>query len=50
MDILAIFEMDMKKKNWFFAGDPAVEDFEGSHLVFVAAGRDPFDVITNAVM
>ena len=38
-----------EKKNWFFAGDPAVEDFEGSHLVFVAAGPDPFDVITNAV-
>ncbi|XP_065624439.1 probable galactinol--sucrose galactosyltransferase 1 isoform X3 [Quercus suber] len=31
------------------SGDPAVEDFEGSHLVFVAAGPDPFDVITNAV-
>ncbi len=34
---------------WFLAGDPAVEGFEGSHLVFVAAGPDPFDVITNAV-
>ncbi|KAK9268321.1 hypothetical protein L1049_000069 [Liquidambar formosana] len=31
------------------SGDPAVEGFEGSHLVFVAAGSDPFDVITNAV-
>ncbi|KAJ9568152.1 hypothetical protein OSB04_004118 [Centaurea solstitialis] len=31
------------------SGDPAVKDFEGSHLVFVAAGSDPFDVITNAV-
>ncbi|KAA8530981.1 hypothetical protein F0562_005652 [Nyssa sinensis] len=31
------------------AGDPAVEGFEGSHLVFVAAGSDPFDVITNTV-
>ncbi|XP_076935176.1 putative galactinol--sucrose galactosyltransferase 1 [Bidens hawaiensis] len=31
------------------SGDPAVKDFEGSHLVFVAAGPDPFDVITNAV-
>lgn len=30
-------------------GDPAVDSFEGSHLVFVAAGNDPFDVITNAV-
>lgn len=26
-----------------------MQDFEGSHLVFVAAGPDPFDVITNAV-
>lgn len=32
-----------------FVGDPAVKDFEGSHLVFVAAGPDPFDAITNAV-
>ncbi|KAJ0920670.1 putative glycosyl hydrolase 36, aldolase-type TIM barrel, glycoside hydrolase superfamily [Helianthus annuus] len=31
------------------SGDPAVKEFEGSHLVFVAAGPDPFDVITNAV-
>ncbi|PPS12045.1 hypothetical protein GOBAR_AA08598 [Gossypium barbadense] len=31
------------------AGDPAVDEFEGNHLVFVAAGSDPFDVITNAV-
>ncbi|XP_057983468.1 probable galactinol--sucrose galactosyltransferase 1 [Malania oleifera] len=31
------------------SGDPAVDGFEGSHLVFVAAGCDPFDVITNAV-
>ncbi|KAG5235966.1 alkaline alpha galactosidase family protein [Salix suchowensis] len=31
------------------SGDPAVQTFEGSHLVFVAAGSDPFDVITNAV-
>ncbi|KAK4341952.1 hypothetical protein RND71_037768 [Anisodus tanguticus] len=31
------------------SGDPAVQDFEGSHLVFIAAGPDPFDVITNAV-
>ncbi|XP_071702954.1 probable galactinol--sucrose galactosyltransferase 1 isoform X2 [Rutidosis leptorrhynchoides] len=31
------------------SGDPDVKDFEGSHLVFVAAGSDPFDVITNAV-
>lgn len=32
-----------------FTGDPAVDEFEGSHLVFVAAGPNPFDVITNAV-
>lgn len=32
-----------------FAGDPAVNGFEGSHLVYVAAGPDPYDVITNAV-
>ncbi|KAK6149464.1 hypothetical protein DH2020_016989 [Rehmannia glutinosa] len=31
------------------SGDPAVQEFDGSHLVFVAAGSDPFDVITNAV-
>lgn len=31
------------------SGDPAVKEFEGSYLVFVAAGLDPFDVITNAV-
>ncbi|CAI9760352.1 unnamed protein product [Fraxinus pennsylvanica] len=31
------------------SGDPAVQEFEGSHLVFVAAGSDPFDVITIAV-
>ncbi|KAF3453252.1 hypothetical protein FNV43_RR03692 [Rhamnella rubrinervis] len=31
------------------SGDPAVDEFEGSHLVFVGAGSNPFDVITNAV-
>ncbi|KAM7499054.1 hypothetical protein LguiA_023468 [Lonicera macranthoides] len=31
------------------SGDPAVRGFEGSHLVFVAAGSNPFDVVTNAV-
>lgn len=30
-------------------GDPTVDQFEGNHLVFVAAGSDPFDVITKAV-
>ena len=29
--------------------DPAVDEFEGSHLVFVGAGLNPFDVITRAV-
>ncbi|KAK3009637.1 LOW QUALITY PROTEIN: hypothetical protein RJ639_015176 [Escallonia herrerae] len=33
----------------FESGDPDVQEFEGSHQVFVAAGSDPFDVITNAV-
>nr|XP_043640248.1 probable galactinol--sucrose galactosyltransferase 1 isoform X2 [Erigeron canadensis] len=31
------------------SGDPDVKDFQGTHLVFVAAGSDPFDVINNAV-
>jgi raffinose synthase len=31
------------------SGDPAVESFEGTHLVYVGAGSDPFEVITNAV-
>lgn len=31
------------------SGDPDVQDFDGSHMVFVGAGSDPFDVITNAV-
>jgi len=30
-------------------GDPTVDRFEGTHLIFVAAGPNPFDVITNAV-
>ncbi|XP_020264315.1 probable galactinol--sucrose galactosyltransferase 1 isoform X2 [Asparagus officinalis] len=30
-------------------GDPSVDRFEGNHLVFVAAGPNPFDVITDAV-
>ncbi|KAL2526510.1 putative galactinol--sucrose galactosyltransferase 1 [Abeliophyllum distichum] len=29
--------------------DPAVQEFEGSHLVLVAPGSEPFDVITNAI-
>ncbi|KAI4366218.1 hypothetical protein MLD38_022122 [Melastoma candidum] len=31
------------------SGDPAVNGFEGCHLVYVAAGPDPYDVITDAV-
>ena len=30
-------------------GDPTVDQFKGDHLVFVAAGSDPFDVITKAI-
>ncbi|GAB2228650.1 hypothetical protein Droror1_Dr00022772 [Drosera rotundifolia] len=31
------------------SGDPAVGGFEGTNLVYVAAGSDPFDVIANVV-
>ncbi|KAJ3677562.1 hypothetical protein LUZ60_003286 [Juncus effusus] len=31
------------------SGDPAVDSFQGTHIVFVGAGPDPFEVITNAV-
>lgn len=31
------------------SGDPVVQEFEGKHLVYVAAGSDPYDVIANAV-
>ncbi|KAF3783844.1 putative galactinol--sucrose galactosyltransferase 1 [Nymphaea thermarum] len=31
------------------SGDPAVDVFEGTNLVFVASGTDPFEVITSAV-
>ncbi|KAG8385956.1 hypothetical protein BUALT_Bualt03G0099100 [Buddleja alternifolia] len=31
------------------SGDPDVQEFNGNHLVFVAAGCDPFDLITNAI-
>ncbi|THU71457.1 hypothetical protein C4D60_Mb04t01640 [Musa balbisiana] len=31
------------------SGDPAVEVYEGTHLVLVAAGSDPFEVITYAI-
>ncbi|KAJ1415527.1 Glycosyl hydrolases 36 [Sesbania bispinosa] len=31
------------------SGCPAVEEFDGTHLVFIGAGSDPYEVITNAV-
>ncbi|KNA18105.1 hypothetical protein SOVF_073870 isoform A [Spinacia oleracea] len=31
------------------SGCPEVQQFDGSHLVYVAAGSDPFHLITNAV-
>ncbi|OIW16414.1 hypothetical protein TanjilG_19130 [Lupinus angustifolius] len=31
------------------SGCPAIEEFDGTHLVFIGAGSDPYDVITNAV-
>ncbi|KAF7831232.1 putative galactinol--sucrose galactosyltransferase 1 [Senna tora] len=31
------------------SGCPDVEEFDGTHLVFIGAGSDPFEVITNAV-
>ncbi|XP_012444097.1 probable galactinol--sucrose galactosyltransferase 1 isoform X3 [Gossypium raimondii] len=31
------------------SGDPDIDQFKGSHLVFVAAGSDPYDVITNSL-
>ncbi|KAL9230064.1 hypothetical protein vseg_005457 [Gypsophila vaccaria] len=31
------------------SGCPDVEEFDGTHLVYMAAGSDPFDVITSAV-
>lgn len=31
------------------AGCPDVEEFDGTHLMFVGAGSDPYEVITNAV-
>ncbi|ERN19099.1 probable galactinol--sucrose galactosyltransferase 1 [Amborella trichopoda] len=31
------------------SGDPDVKTYDGTHLVFVAAGTDPFDVIRSAV-
>lgn len=32
-----------------FEGCPDVEEFDGTHLVFIGAGSDPYEVITNAV-
>ncbi|KAI3456757.1 hypothetical protein Pfo_013420 [Paulownia fortunei] len=31
------------------SGDPSVQEFEGRHLVYVAAGPDPYSVIQNSV-
>lgn len=31
------------------SGCPEVDEFDGNHLVYMAAGSDPFDVVTNAV-
>ncbi|KAF7816027.1 putative galactinol--sucrose galactosyltransferase 1 [Senna tora] len=31
------------------SGCPAVEGFDGTHLVFIGAGSDPYEVVTNAV-
>ncbi|KAG4964272.1 hypothetical protein AAZX31_14G010500 [Glycine max] len=31
------------------SGCPAVEEFDGTHLVYIGAGSDPFEVITNSV-
>lgn len=31
------------------SGCPDVEEFDGTHLVFIGAGSDPYEVITNAV-
>ncbi|XLR29328.1 hypothetical protein S83_057228 [Arachis hypogaea] len=31
------------------SGCPSVEEFDGTHLVFIGAGLDPYEVITNAV-
>ncbi|XP_057440949.1 probable galactinol--sucrose galactosyltransferase 1 [Lotus japonicus] len=31
------------------SGCPDVEEFDGTHLMFVGAGSDPYEVITNAV-
>ncbi|KAK4484736.1 hypothetical protein RD792_007329 [Penstemon davidsonii] len=31
------------------SGDPSVQEFEGRHLVYVAAGTDPYSLIENSV-
>ncbi|CAI8587081.1 unnamed protein product [Vicia faba] len=31
------------------SGCPDMEEFDGTHLVFIGAGSDPYEVITNAV-
>ncbi|KAL3651580.1 flavodoxin-like fold protein [Castilleja foliolosa] len=31
------------------SGDPSVQDYEGKHLVYVAAGNDPYSIIENSI-
>ncbi|KAK6124041.1 hypothetical protein DH2020_042221 [Rehmannia glutinosa] len=31
------------------SGDPSVQEYEGKHLVYVAAGPDPYSVIENSI-
>lgn len=39
----------MMKYIYMLVGCPDVREFDGTHLVFVEAGSDPYEVITNAV-
>ena len=48
VNVCAVF-MCICSYSYSFSGCPSVQGFEGTHLVFMAAGNDPFDVITNAV-
>lgn len=36
-------------ENCIFTGDPSVQEYEGRHLVYVAAGTDPYSLIENSV-
>uniref|UniRef100_A0A0A9HLV6 Uncharacterized protein n=1 Tax=Arundo donax TaxID=35708 RepID=A0A0A9HLV6_ARUDO len=44
-----IFDIFPIRGNSKISGDPVVESFEGTHLVFVGARSNPFEVITNSV-